>query len=58
VDLKQIADFIQSTGFPIFVAVVLLWRVDAMHTANLMAISELILEVRLLRTELAKHQAN
>ncbi len=53
-DLKGAADFIQATGFPIFVAVVLLWRVDTMHTANLMALNALTLEIRLLRTQLGK----
>jgi hypothetical protein len=57
VDLKQIAEFISQTGFPIFVAIVLLWRVDNMHTANLEALHENTLEIKLLRVALDKHQA-
>lgn len=56
-DLKQLADFISQTGFPIFVAIVLLWRVDTMHTDNLKALHENTLEVKLLRVALDKHQA-
>lgn len=56
-ELKEIAAFISSTGFPIFVAIVLLWRVDTMHTTNLMAIHENTLELRLLRVELVKRPA-
>jgi hypothetical protein len=56
VDLKQIADFIQSTGFPIFVAIILLYRVDSMHTANLNSIHENTLELRQLRTEISNRR--
>jgi hypothetical protein len=48
--LSAIADFISRTGFPIFVAVVLLWRVDAMHAANLRAINELTIAIVQLRS--------
>lgn len=40
---------INSVGFPIFVAVVLLWRVDNMHAENLKAIAGLTEAVTMLR---------
>jgi len=52
--LTQITQFINQTGFPIFVAVILLWRVDSMHTANLKAIEALTLAVNELRSTLRK----
>lgn len=39
--LTQAIAFIQGVGFPIFVAVVLLFRVDTMHAENLKAINAL-----------------
>lgn len=39
--LAQVTAFIQGVGFPIFVAVVLLFRVDTMHAENLRAINAL-----------------
>jgi hypothetical protein len=39
--LPEIADFIQRIGFPIFVALVLLFRVESMHVENLTAIHAL-----------------
>ena len=35
--LQQAITFIQAVGFPIFVAVLLLFRVDRMHAENLTA---------------------
>ena len=39
-DLKPIADFISQVGFPIFVAVVLLWQVFAMDRKNRAALEK------------------
>ena len=39
--MQQAVSFIQQVGFPIFVAVVLLYRVDVMHAENLKAIHAL-----------------
>jgi hypothetical protein len=54
VTLPDVSNFISQTGFPIFVAVVLLWRVDTMHAANLAAIHALTVEIRLLRVALTR----
>lgn len=51
--LAELTNFIQATGFPIFVALVLLWRVDQMHADNLRAIAALTLALNDLRAELA-----
>ena len=40
---------VNQVGFPIFVAVVLLWRVDTMHAENLKAIAALTEAVTALR---------
>ena len=37
-----LADFISKVGFPIFVAVLLLWREDSRHSENIQAMSELV----------------
>ena len=39
--LQMVITFIQAVGFPIFVASVLLFRVDKMHAENLKAINAL-----------------
>lgn len=39
--LGEITAFIQGVGFPIFVALLLLYRVDNMHKENLVAIHAL-----------------
>lgn len=39
--LAALTTFIQGVGFPIFVAVVLLFRVETMHVENLKAINAL-----------------
>ena len=40
--LDLLADFISKVGFPIFVAVLLLWREDSRHSENIQAMSELV----------------
>lgn len=40
-EMQQVIAFIQGVGFPIFVACVLLFRVDKMHSENLRAINAL-----------------
>jgi len=44
--LDLLADFINKVGFPIFVAVVLLWRVDSRHAENVRAMNELVKAVK------------
>jgi hypothetical protein len=44
-DLQQVITFINQCGFPIFVAAVLLWRVDRMHAENNRALHLLTLAV-------------
>jgi hypothetical protein len=39
--VAEIKDLISTLGFPIFVAMVLLWRVDRMHTDNIRVITAL-----------------
>src|SRR5258708_32662187 len=39
--LDLAADFISKVGFPVFVAIILLWRDDARHTDNIRAIRRL-----------------
>lgn len=47
--LDQVITFINQCGFPVFVAAVLLWRVDRMHTENIHAVEQLTHAVRDLR---------
>lgn len=49
-----IQQFITQIGFPIFVAVVLLMRVDKMHSENIMAINNLVTTLRDLHTCIEK----
>jgi YvrJ protein family len=51
VAFKDITDFISSVGFPIAVAIYLLWRQDNQHIDNLKAIHELIVAVKALSEE-------
>jgi len=44
--LDLAADFISKVGFPIFVALILLWRNDIRHTENLEAMRDLVHTVK------------
>jgi hypothetical protein len=46
-------DFIGSLGFPVFVATLLLYRVEAWHTQNIHAMNEL--RIAILDRHLAMH---
>lgn len=48
--LDLLADFIGKVGFPVFVAIILLWRTDRYHAENTKAINDLrtaVLDVHL-----------
>ena len=55
--MQEWADFIKSVGFPVFVAMLLLLRVDAMHGENLKAIAALTEAVNMLRLVLQSGNA-
>jgi hypothetical protein len=44
--LDLTADFISKVGFPIFVAILLLWRDEHRHVENLQAMRELVYAVK------------
>jgi len=44
--LDLAADFISKVGFPIFIAIVLLWRDDTRHAENVRSMQEIINAVR------------
>jgi hypothetical protein len=44
--LDLAADFISKVGFPVFVALLLLWRNDQRHTENLEAMRDLVHTVK------------
>ena len=54
--MQDLITFINSCGFPIFVAVVLLWKVDTMHAENIRAIHSLTDAISELRNALNYHQ--
>lgn len=51
--LSLAKDFISSVGFPVFVATLLLYRVEAWHVQNIMALEAL--KVAVLDRHLAVH---
>jgi hypothetical protein len=44
--LDLAANFISKVGFPVFVALILLWRNDIRHTENLEAMRDLVHTVK------------
>jgi Tfp pilus assembly protein PilN len=52
-ELQLLEDFIKSVGFPIFVAVLLLFRVDSMHKDNMHTNRQLARELAALRAHIA-----
>lgn len=57
-DLDKVIALINQCGFPVFVALVLLLRVDRMHQANILALNALtkaIDELKLL-VEIGRHK--
>jgi len=54
-DWKALSEFINSSGFPIVVALLLLYQLFFLHLANIKAINDLTTEFKLLRTELASY---
>lgn len=54
-DFKDAIIFIQSVGFPVFVATVLLWQYHRTNTDMLKALNALTISIELLRAELKKH---
>ena len=53
--LDEFSHFIATLGFPIFVAVILLLRVDQMHAENIRAINELTQAISQLITVIASN---
>jgi hypothetical protein len=56
VSLKDYGDFVSSVGFPIAIAILLLWRFDNQNHATIKALNALTMAVDKLCAEIERRQ--